>query len=183
MCHKIELLTERVISTAVLYKILKQLTTPFDQWKAFDLGIIDKDGNILKRRATLNSTEKRTFDQFNLFIRNIKRIIEKLPGGKSRISTYLAGLFLLREQSHSDWYLTEDMVYEGFMDFYEVALDDPELEEVLKDYIHSNFPELEEDAPANSVGTGAHVAGLTEPVVRTTPKERKKNRRKFKEYI
>lgn len=180
-----ELLTESAIDTLVLYTFLKKLTTPFEKWDAYDLGIIDQDGNILKPRRTLKTQkEKAAFDLFDLFVRNIKRLIQKFPGGRSKIATYAAGLFLLKEQKNASWYVEEDMAYEAFMDFYEVVMDNEQLQKEILEFIRKKYSDIEEEAPVNSVGVGAHVAGLTEPVVRTTPKERrKKKRKKFREYM
>ena len=36
-----------------VYQFLKKLVTPFEKTKAFEMGIIDKDGKILKRRRDL----------------------------------------------------------------------------------------------------------------------------------
>ena len=33
----------------MIYQVLKRLTTPFDETKAFELGLIDKDGKLLKK--------------------------------------------------------------------------------------------------------------------------------------
>lgn len=180
---RIQLITESAVNVLVLYQFLKLLTKPFEEWKAFKLGIIDKDGNSLRKRATLDTAEeKSSFDLFHLFVRNIKRLIEKFPGGKSKLATYLAGLFLLKEEKNASWYEDEDVAYEAFMDFYESNEDDEALYKELRALVKKHYPDcdLDEDAPANAVGTGAHVAGLTEPVVRCPPG---KKRKKFKNCV
>ena len=40
----------QVIDLAISYKFIKNLVTPFEKWPAYKLGIIDKDGNIIKPR-------------------------------------------------------------------------------------------------------------------------------------
>lgn len=181
---KIELLTEGVVDTLVLYSFLKKLTTPFEQWDAYKLGIIDDSGKVLRKRNTLTKPEeRRAFNLFDVLVLNIKKMIEKLPGGKSRLATFIAGLFLIREQKHTDWYQNEDILYEAFMDFYESSLDDDELQKEIVEYIKKNYPDIyKEEAPANSVGTGAGLAGLTEPVVRNLPKPKRK-RKNFRDYV
>ena len=42
-----------------LYQFIKRLTTPFDKTEAFKLGIIDKDGNVLRKRKTLSTAEEK----------------------------------------------------------------------------------------------------------------------------
>ena len=36
----------------VLYKFIKAISTPFDETKAFELGIVDKKGKLLKKPKT-----------------------------------------------------------------------------------------------------------------------------------
>ena len=38
-----------------VYQFIKKLVTPFDKTKAFELGIIDEKGRILKKRRDLKS--------------------------------------------------------------------------------------------------------------------------------
>ena len=49
----------RFVDTLITYRILRLLTTPFDQQDAYRLGIIDKRGNVLKRENELNTTEEK----------------------------------------------------------------------------------------------------------------------------
>jgi len=42
-----------------VYQFLKKLVTPFNKTKAFDLGIIDEKGKILKRRRDLEGDEEK----------------------------------------------------------------------------------------------------------------------------
>jgi hypothetical protein len=41
------------------YRVLRRLTTPFESWEAFKLGIIDAKGNILKKRRDLDRIAER----------------------------------------------------------------------------------------------------------------------------
>jgi len=169
------LLTEGAVDFLVLYSFLKKLTTPFTEWEAFKLGIIDEDGKVLRKRATLTEPkEKGAFTLFDILVLNIKKIIERLPNGKSKLATFIAGLFLMKEERNHELCLNEDIAYESFMDFYDIVLSDPELKKQVELLMKK---EIEEDAAANSVGGGG-VAGLTVatggPVIR--------NRKKFKSY-
>jgi hypothetical protein len=88
----------QVIDLAISYKFLKNLVTPFERWPAYKLGIIDKDGNILKlRRDRLKQEEKDALGYFDVVTLNLKRLLGKLPGGQSAIATYAAAYLLLKE--------------------------------------------------------------------------------------
>ena len=80
-----------------VYQFLKKLVTPFEKTKAFELGIIDKKGKLLKRKRDLETQEEK--DSYTLsdrLIWNLKRLLGKIPGGKSRIASYAAALWLIR---------------------------------------------------------------------------------------
>ena len=42
----------------VLYKFIKAISTPFDETKAFELGIVDKKGKLLKKPRTKATRNK-----------------------------------------------------------------------------------------------------------------------------
>ena len=179
------LLTEGAVDFIVLYSFLKRLTTPFEQWDAYKLGIIDIDGKVLRKRATLTTPEeKRAFLLFDILILNIKKLIHKIPGGKSKLATFIAGLFLIKEQKNNEYASNEDILYEAFMDFYDIVLSDPEMKKEVELLMRRSDLDLEEDAPVNSVSAGG-VAGLNlatgGPVIKRDNLAKSK-RKKFKEY-
>ncbi len=80
------------------FKFLRTLTKPWNKMKAFELGIIDKDGKVLKKGKDLEtSEEKAAYTIFHRLVFNVKRLIGKVPGGKTTIGSYAAALFLLKE--------------------------------------------------------------------------------------
>ena len=44
----------RAVDLFVTYRFIKLLTTPFEKTEAFKLGIIDKDGNRIKKKNQQN---------------------------------------------------------------------------------------------------------------------------------
>ena len=88
-------------------RFLKLLTTPFEKMGAYEIGLIDKDGNIdKKRKEELKLTMDGRMDlstHYTSFIRlvlNIKRLLAKAPGGKSVVARYGAALFLIKEDGN-----------------------------------------------------------------------------------
>lgn len=81
-------------NTYISYRLIKLLSTPFEKWKACDLGIIDKEGNILRKPET--SQEKDAYSTFEKIVRNIKRAITKLTG-HSRAAAILSTLVILKD--------------------------------------------------------------------------------------
>ena len=47
--------TNQFVDMYLVYQFLKRITTPFEKWPAYHLGIIDKNGKVLKQRSTLTS--------------------------------------------------------------------------------------------------------------------------------
>ena len=80
----------KVADTYLIYQVLKRLTTPFEDTKAFELGLIDKDGKLLKKPK--NTKEKDAYTFFDRFIFNLKRILHKF-GLKSKFASYGAAFF------------------------------------------------------------------------------------------
>ena len=85
-------------------RFLKLLVTPFEKMGAFKHGIIDKDGKkiIEKGSSWFNSVDNRNLysEHYTSFIRlviNLKKLMAKVPGGKSVIARYGAALLLIKE--------------------------------------------------------------------------------------
>lgn len=85
-------------NTFVVFKFIRELTKDWTDMEAYDLGIIDDKGNLLKKASELKTTqEKDAYTLFHRVVWNMKRLLEKLPGGKSKIKSYAAAAWLLRE--------------------------------------------------------------------------------------
>jgi len=89
----------RAIDLLITYRLIKLLTTPFEQQDAYKLGIIDKDGKVLRKAKQLKTPEEKdSYTLLHRFVFNLKRLINVIPGGKSKFGTYAAALgLLLRE--------------------------------------------------------------------------------------
>ena len=92
------------IDLFVTYRFLKLLTTPFNRTDAYKLGIIDKNGHrVLKPKSTKPQVELATTQQKNAYtilhklVFNIKKLFAKVPGLKTKVGTYAAALFLLKD--------------------------------------------------------------------------------------
>ena len=52
----------RAIDLLITYRVIKMLITPFEKTKAFQLGIIDKNGKVLRKAKTLTKgSEKNAY--------------------------------------------------------------------------------------------------------------------------
>tara|TARA_Y100000004_G_C8931006_1_gene419964 strand:- start:811 stop:1425 length:615 start_codon:yes stop_codon:yes gene_type:complete len=94
----------RAVDLFVTYRFLKLLTTPFEKQDAFKLGIIDKNGHRIKKEKStkpaveLSTTElKNAYTILHKLVFNIKKIFAKVPGLRTKVGTYAAALFLLKD--------------------------------------------------------------------------------------
>lgn len=118
------------------YRFLKNLVLPYERWDAYKTGVIDEHGNILVAKEERTAVQKASFGSFENLTMNLKDLIRHLPGGKTKIASYAAAMFLLREKDR--------------------------LNEMTESEIEKAFAEalayVEEDVVANNVGSG-HIAG------------------------
>ena len=89
------------------------LTRPWEDTEAFKLGLIDDKGEVLKSPVT--DDEKNALSKFHLLVFNIKKLLEKLPLGKSTVARYAAALYLIKEQM-SPALVNKDLFTEAFIE-------------------------------------------------------------------
>ena len=82
------------------FRFLKLLVTPWEKTVAFELGIIDENGNVLKKGSQRNTPEEKSaYTVFHRLVFNLKRLLNKLPFGKSKLASYASALFLIKEET------------------------------------------------------------------------------------
>ena len=92
-------MASRAIDLLITYRIVKLLVQPFDKSEAFKLGIIDKDGNVLKKSKTLKTEkERKAYTILNRFVFNLKRILKRIGLG-SKLGSFAVALALLIKEN------------------------------------------------------------------------------------
>lgn len=87
----------RAADLVYTFRFLRVLTTPWEETNAYKLGIIDDKGK--RDRSQPLDTSKRK-DAYTPFLRlgyNIKRLLDRLPGTRTKLGSLAAGLFLIKE--------------------------------------------------------------------------------------
>mgnify|MGYP001158443709 FL=1 len=172
----------RAIDLFVTYRFVKLLVTPFNKTEAYKLGIIDEKGLRKRVEGTNKATplntskEKNAYTVLHKLVFNIKRIFNKVPGLGSKLGTYAAALFLLKDTFKEE--VNPDMFEREFLKYIkenDIKLDNSITEEVQLDgdllpkgmYKLSNdiiVDEEDEDIPVVEAGDEVDVFDDTAPV-------------------
>ena len=139
----------RLVDNLIAFKILKMLVTPFDQTEAFHLGIIDAQGKTIRKSSSLSTNaEKDAYNYLTRLVFGLKKIINRLPGGESKMKSLIAALWLVKEQYQTNGKMTNAMLEEKFVDLLKMM--DNRVSLVEEEILVKKF--LSEDAPANATG-------------------------------
>ena len=137
----------RAIDLFVTYRFIKLLVTPFEKTDAYKLGIIDENGNRIMpppkggvrqtKPASLNtSAEKNAYTILHKLVFNIKKIFSKVPGLRTKLGTYAAALFLLK-------------------DTFKESVDDPDVfEKEFMKYLKEQGYEIDDSINEEIIGFG-----------------------------
>ena len=137
----------RAIDLFVTYRFIKLLVTPFEKTEAFKLGIVDEKGNrvlpppIAGVRQTRpeplrTSEEKNAYTILHKLVFNIKKIFGKVPGLRTKLGTYAAALFLLK-------------------DTFKESVDDPDMfEKEFMKYLKEQGYEIDDSISEEVIGFG-----------------------------
>jgi hypothetical protein len=93
----------RLVDSVIAYRILRMLTTPFEETDAYKLGIIDNRGRELKKMSQLHTGDERNaYSILHRMVYRIKRIIEKVPVDNKKLVTFAAALSLVKENYNNN---------------------------------------------------------------------------------
>jgi hypothetical protein len=124
----------RAIDLFVTYRFIRLLTTPFEKTDAFKLGIIDKNG-VRTDKKLYKVEERNAYTVLHKLVFNIKKIFAKVPGLRTKVGTYAAALFLLKD-TFKEHVEDPQMFEKEFLKYLEennIELDDSIVEEVALD--------------------------------------------------
>ena len=91
-----------VVDTVIVFRILKMMTRKWEEMDAFKFGLIDANGKRIKSVKPKTSEEKNSFTLLHRLVFNLKRVLELLPFGRTRLASYAASLALLKEHFNID---------------------------------------------------------------------------------
>ena len=124
----------RAIDLFVTYRFIRLLTTAFADSDAYKMGIIDEKGQRTDKKLT-TSAEKNAYTVLHKLVFNIKKIFGKVPGLRTKLGTYAAALFLLKD-TFKEHVEDPQMFEKEFLKYLKennIELDDSIVEEVTLD--------------------------------------------------
>ena len=101
----------RVIDAVIAYRVLKLLVTPFNRTKAFELGIIDEKGKVLKKsRDIKNAEERNAYTLLIRFVFNLKKLLAKI-GIRGPLGSAAAAAFAFFKEEYGNNVEVEKVIY------------------------------------------------------------------------
>ena len=105
----------RALDAVVGIRLLKLLSTPINKSKAFQLGIVDNDGNKVKDPS--NTNERNAYTLLNRFVFKVQRALTRSSDRNARrLLTFAAAMALLREYKDDDDDLDVAVLLEHYME-------------------------------------------------------------------
>ena len=101
-----------VVDTVIVFRILKMMTRKWEEMDAYKFGLIDDNGKRIKSKKPKTSEEKSSFTLLHRLVFNLKRVLELLPFGRTRLASYAASLALLKEHFNIDGEALERHFYQ-----------------------------------------------------------------------
>jgi hypothetical protein len=87
-----------IVDAYLTYQFVRRFVSPFKNWRAYALGIIDEEGNVLKKRSELTTAEERAaFGTFDLLVLNVK----KWTGSKTNVLMPAMITAVLMKENHT----------------------------------------------------------------------------------
>jgi|TARA_Y100000034_G_scaffold128114_1_gene182193 hypothetical protein len=111
------------LDVMIAYKFVKILATPWKKTDAYKLGIIDDNGDVLIKRKDLKTgTQKKAYTLIHRLVWNIKKLLDKLPPTRTKLGSFAAALWLLKEE----WGLDKNntLLEDSFLDYINIPPND-----------------------------------------------------------
>lgn len=141
-----------VVDAYLVYSFIRRLVTPFNKYPAFTAGLIDDKGNFLKDRKYFTPDERKALPLFDIMIINLKKLIAKVPFGKTRVATIAAALMLLRSSPSKTIKKIKEDIDEDIL---------TNLEENFNKTMIEVEMVLEEEGGSPPINSTTGIAGLT----------------------
>lgn len=142
------------VDNVIALRLLMMLCTPFNEFPAYKAGIIDDKGKYLIPAKKRTSQQKKCLTYLDKLIINVKKLLNKLPGGENKLKNIVSAMVLIKES-------VENHKPECMIDADDIAKvaetynpKDPKFQQFIS--VWSDYIKLKEE-----MGTGAIASGPT----------------------
>tara|TARA_B100001057_G_C22367172_1_gene763107 strand:+ start:33 stop:623 length:591 start_codon:yes stop_codon:yes gene_type:complete len=151
------------------FRFLKTLVTKWEDMPAYKLGIIDDNGTVIwDKDKSKTSEEKDAYTVFHRLVFNIKRIMQKVPFGRSRLASYAAALFLLREHTNMSEKDIAKVLDEAGIDIDSFLPEETQWNIQEDQQLSPGIYVLQNDMPSHTTGEMIYKAGTKVSVAENT---------------
>jgi len=103
------------VDLAYTFRFIRMLVLDWKSWDAYKQGVIDENGKRNKDVKLDTDEKKNSYTHFIRLCANVKRLLNKVPGGSSKLGSFAAALYLVKERySLSDNKLRKILRESGF---------------------------------------------------------------------
>lgn len=143
----------KLVDNLLAFRIISMIAQRFDETDAYKLGIIDAEGkNLIPSSKLSTGDQKDAYTYLHRLVFNVKKLINKLPGGENKLKNVVSAYFLVKEAyENENSVLTEERLIEIHTKLQTVTA----VEEFL----------IAEMVAANNVSSG-NVAPADQPVIK-----------------
>lgn len=108
-----------LVDTYIAYKFIKMLSLPFRKMEAYKLGIIDEKGKRIRTPEADRAAKNAGFKYTNLhkIAINIKRLLSKVPFGRTMLAGFTSALWLLKEEADRMGAKDKHLIEKIFLDY------------------------------------------------------------------
>ncbi len=85
------------VDNIIALRLLTMLCTPFTEFPAYKSGVIDKNGKYIIKPNKRTPAQKRTLTYLDKLLINVKKMINKLPGGENKLKNIISAMVLIKE--------------------------------------------------------------------------------------
>lgn len=147
-----------IVDNLIAYRVLSMLVKPFPETDAYRLGIIDAAGkNLIKARDFKTSEQKDAYTYLHRLVFNLKKLLNKLPGGDNMTKNLVAAFFLIKESYPNRSTTIDESRLAAIIKLLDDGVILAEEQLVVQDFM------LMEDGIANVTGAGVSTDA---PVIR-----------------
>ena len=152
------------VDNIIALRLLTILCTPFEEFPAYKAGIIDNKGKYIVPVGKRTQEQKRNLTYLDRLMINVKKMINKLPGGENKLKNIVSAMILVKEsyQQHTPVEMLTENQLTDIVNGYNTG--DIRYQEIIRlwcDYIKQK--EIREE-----IGVGAIDGGQGQPPTNNT---------------